>query len=211
MLLVLLTLALMAALAYAYWGEGPLIAFSMAVNILLAGLLTFNFYEPIADLLAPSLEGSFAEAAEDAIAMGFLFLPLLMLGRWLTFSLANTHIEYPPILYRAGGVAGGLLGGYLLAGFLVCAFQTLPLQREFLTFEVYEPAKTHGLRKFMPPDLVWLAMMQNLSRGALTRGKDENEVPILFDPHGTYELRYSRYHRLDEVGKPMIWHGEVDP
>ena len=49
MLLGFLTVIIMAIVAYAFWREGPLTAFASCVNVLLAGLLAFNFWEPIAD------------------------------------------------------------------------------------------------------------------------------------------------------------------
>jgi hypothetical protein len=127
-------------------------------------------------------------------------------------------MEYPSILYRGGAVVFGLLGGYLLAGFLVCVIQTLPLPRDFAQFENYDPAKAdeRPIRKFMPPDVAWLAMMSRLSIGALSRGEEADTGEMIrFDRHGSFQMRYSRYRRYDDSkeggGKPMEWRGEVDP
>src|SRR5215472_11712192 len=106
MVLGLFTVVIMGVVAYAFWREGPLTAFAMCVNVVLAGALAFNYFEPIADLLESSFEDTFA----------------------------NTHMEYPPVLYRGGAVVFGLVTGYLLSGFLVCVLQTLPLQQNFLSF-----------------------------------------------------------------------------
>lgn len=210
MLLTLFTILIMGIVAYAYWREGPLTAFATCVNVLIAGVLAFNFWEPIADALSSSFSGSFLEGAEDGLAMMLIFLPVLMLLRWVTNILANTHMEYPPILYRGGAVVFGVIAGYLLSGFLLCVIQTLPLQRDFLGFEVYEPGKTPPLRKVLPADVVWLAMMHRLTGAALSRGEDaETLKPIRFDPSATFELKYSRYRRFDDSGKPMTWKGEI--
>jgi hypothetical protein len=196
----------MGILAYAFWREGPLTAFAACVNVLLAGVLALNFWEPIADALDPAFADTFAEGIEDGLAMMLIFLPLLMLMRWITNSLASTHMEYPPALYRGGAVVGGLLAGYLVAGFLACVIQTLPLQRDFLGFEPYKPGISHPARKILPADLVWLSMMHRLS-GAGLSGGDER-----FDKHANFELRYERFRRTDDkTGKPEPWHGEMDP
>jgi hypothetical protein len=82
-----------------------------------------------------------------------------------------------------------------------------------LTFEPYEPGKSPQLRKVLPPDVVWLAMMHRLSSSALTRGIDsETDLPIRFDHHGSFEMRYNRYRRWDENGngKPLPYRGEVE-
>ncbi len=216
MVLGLLTLGVMAGVTYAFWREGPLTAFAMCVNIVLAGVLAFNFYEPIADQLDPLFGDSGAKGIGDGLALMLVFLPALMLLRWLTNSLARSHMEYPPVLYRGGAVLCGLVAGYLLSGFLVCVIQTLPLQQNFMGFEPYRAeelpplAKSHPLRKFLPPDLVWLAMMHRLSGAGLAAGEDR------FDSHCNYELRYQRYRRftLDDKTqqeKTVPYHGEMEP
>jgi hypothetical protein len=205
MLLGFLTVVIMAIVAYAFWREGPLTAFAMCANVVVAGLLAFNFWEPIADLLDPAFGGSFLEGTEDALALMLIFLPALMLLRWATNSLARTHMEYPPVLYRGGAVLFGLLTGYLLSGFLLCVIQTLPVNQSFLLFEPYDPGKSPALRKVLPPDLVWLAMIHRLS-GERSLGWDER-----FDKHGSFELRYSRYRRWDDAGNTLKWRGEVEP
>jgi hypothetical protein len=210
MVLGLLTILMMGGVAYAFWREGPLTAFVMCVNVLLAGVLAFNFWEPIADQLDPAFADNFMKGTEDAIALMLIFLPSLMLLRLVTNSIARSHPEYPPALYRGGAVAFGLVTGYLLAGFLVCVLQTLPLPRDFMGFEPYRPGESAGLRKALPPDLVWLAMMHRLS-GAGLSGGDER-----FDRNANFELRYARYRRFtiddktnQEVRLP--YHGELEP
>jgi hypothetical protein len=210
MLLGFLTVLIMAGVTYAFWREGPLTAFAMCVNILLAGVLAFNFYEPIADLLDPAFADlSAARGIEDGLALMLVFLPSLMVLRLLTNSLAKTHMEYPPLLHRGGSVVCGLVAGYLLSGFLLCVIMTLPLQRDFLGFDRYKPGESPALRKFMPPDLVWLAMMHRLSGAGLSGGEDR------FDSHCNYEVRYERYHRftLDKDGNEvrLPYRGEMEP
>src|SRR6266496_4449542 len=100
MVLGLFTVIIMGVVAYAYWREGPLTAFAMCVNVVVAGVLAFNFFEPIADLLESVFEESFAAGTEDALAMMLIFLPVLALLRFVTNSIASTHTEYPPVLYR---------------------------------------------------------------------------------------------------------------
>jgi uncharacterized membrane protein required for colicin V production len=203
MVLGLFTVIIMGVVAYAFWREGPLTAFAMCVNVVLAGLLAFNFFEPIADLLDSSFEDTFADGTQDALAMMLIFLPVLALLRFITNSIANTHMEYPPILYRGGAVVFGLVTGYLVSGFLVCVLQTLPLQQNFLSFEVDEPGKSHPLRKVLPPDVVWLAMMHRVSDDRRLGWEGQ------FDPNCNFELRYLRYRRFDESGTPLKWRGEL--
>jgi hypothetical protein len=199
------TILIMAIIAYAYWREGPLTAFAMACNVLIAGLLAFNFYEPIADVFDPVFAGSIMEGGEDALVLLLIFVPVLMLLRWATNALASTHLEYPPALYRGGAVVFGMVTGYLLSGFLMCVLLTLPWGRDVWGFETPESGKVLGVRNVLPPDLVWLSMMHRLSGASLSGGDDR------FDRRGNFELRYARYRRWDDAGKAMTHHGEMDP
>jgi hypothetical protein len=209
MILTVFTLLIMGVLAYAFWREGPLTAFATCVNVVLAGVLAFNFYEPLAGAMESAFSDSFLEGIEDAVALMLIFLPLLMLFRLIANTAANTHMEYPPILYRGGAVVFGLLAGYLLSGFLACMVQMLPLQKDFLGFEPYDAAKP--VRKFLPPDVMWLAMMHRLSGAGLSGVGGDDKAESRFDKRGNFQLRYTRYRRFDESGKAMPWHGEVSP
>ena len=63
-----------------------------------------------------------------------LFLVTLALLRGLTNSLAATEMDFPPAVQQGGAAFFGVVTGYLVAGFLVCAIQTLPLSERFLGF-----------------------------------------------------------------------------
>jgi hypothetical protein len=202
MILGLLTVLIMLAIAYAFWREGPLTAFAMFCNTLIAGIIAFNFWEPIADLLDPPFQDTVLEGTEDALALMIPFLLILMGLRLATNSLASTHMEYPALLYRGGAVFFGLLTGYFLAGILVCALQTLPIQKNFLSFEFYKPGEASPGRKFIPPDMVWLSMMNRTSGKSLSGGDEP------FDAMGSFELRYARHRRVDESGKSTPHMGE---
>jgi hypothetical protein len=204
MILGLLTVAIMLAIAYAFWREGPLTAFAMFCNTLIAGIIAFNFWEPIADLLDPVFQETVLEGTEDALALMIPFLLILMGLRLATNSLASTHMEYPALMYRGGAVFFGLVTGYFLAGILVCAMQTLPIQRNFLSFEQYKPGETAAGRKLIPPDFVWLSMMSHLS------GKSLNAGDKPFDARGNFEMRYARNRRVDESGKSTPHSGEFN-
>src|SRR5262245_45738864 len=119
-LLGVLTLLVMAGVAYAYLREGLFTAFTMAVNVFLAGVVAFNFFEPIADSLEPGFRDSFLRGFEDAVVLVVLFAASLALLRWATNSLARAEIHYQSQLQRGGGVLFGLVAGYLVCGFLLC-------------------------------------------------------------------------------------------
>src|SRR5262245_51789923 len=72
-MILVLTLAVIAIVAYARVREGLLTAITHLVNVLLAGLLAFNFFEPIAAELQKAFKGSFLDGYEDALALFAVF------------------------------------------------------------------------------------------------------------------------------------------
>ncbi|HEY7425703.1 MAG TPA: CvpA family protein [Gemmataceae bacterium] len=192
MLLGTLSFVIMLAGAYAFWRQGALPALVMAINILLAGLIAFNFFEPIAVELDPMLDGSFLHGYEDSLCLVALFSLTLVFLRWATNALIHTTIEYHAILQQGGAVVFGLLAGYLVAGFLLCVAQTLPLDEHFLKFDARVDASAKGekMRRILPPDRVWLALMHRASIASLSWDEDSS-----FDPDGSYELRYGHERR----------------
>src|SRR5262245_53432477 len=125
-MLTFLTILIVLGLAYLFLIQGLATAFATFCNVVLAGLIAFNFWEPLADLLEPRLSRSFFAGHEDAICLTGLFAVAFGLLRLTTNTLAGAVIDFHPLVQRAGGAFFGLVSGYLLAGFLVCVFQTLP-------------------------------------------------------------------------------------
>jgi hypothetical protein len=220
MLLGFLTLLIMLAVAYAYVREGLFTAFLMGGNVLVAGLVAFNFWEPLADLTEPLLKGTFLLGFEDAFWLMLLFCFTLGMMRLMANNLAPTDLPFPVLLQRGGGIFFGLVTGYLVAGFLVCLLQTLPWHQNFMFFESkYDRGTEHVLRRWMPPDRVWLALMHrggayafaNQVDAAATNPQSPFERYLTFDWQGSFELRYARHRRYsDSPDTPLKYQGEFD-
>lgn len=196
------TVVLMGLIAYAYLVEGLFTAFVMCCNVVGAGLIAFNFWEPLANVLEPLFGGS---GYEDALSLVLIFSLALATLRTITNNLANTEIEFPPQLQRPGGALFGLLTGYLISGFLVCVLQTLPWHEQFMYFETKVDPGTQTFRRFLPPDRVWLAMMHRAGSGAFSTGGPT------FDPDGNFAFRYARHRRYADDRERMPHNGEFDP
>ena len=203
-MLAFLTILLMLGVCYAFWLEGLMTAACTLVNVVIAGLVTFGFYEPIANELDPLLAESFLAGYEDCLTLILLFALVLGLLRLATNTLAYTTSDFHPLVMRGGSIVCGLLTGYLVAGFLVVAFQTIPGTENFLGLDA-KPGTEDKLRRVLPPDRVWLAMMH---RAGGRKGDDgERRGPFAwadhptFDDNGNFELRCTRYRRKDASGK----------
>jgi hypothetical protein len=192
MLLGALTVLLMlGVMGYALLRWGALRAFCACCNVLLAGLVAFNFFEPVAASLDGKLEGASLHGCEDAVCLTVLFGATFGLLHLLTRLLARKWPDYHPGLQRGGAAVFGLLAGYLLAGFLVCVLDTLPLGPYFPGFQgkVDPDARWARLRRVLPPDRVWLAMMHRAGLGPFAHGGPT------FDADGSFEFRSQRLRR----------------
>ncbi len=190
-----MTLAIMAAVAYASVREGVLTAITTLVNVVLSGLVAFNFYEPLAGELEKMFKGTFLAGFEDAIVLFVLFAGTLGLLRVVTNNLAISEVELPALVQQVGAGGIALVTGYLLAGFLTCMYQTLPWDERFLGFDYTADANAPALRKVLPPDRFWLGLMQHASMKPLAQEST-------FDPDASFELRYARLRRFKEQAQP---------
>ncbi len=196
------TLIVMFIVAYALMVEGILGAFTMFVNVIIAGLVACNFWEPLAAYLEPNFFDTFLSGYEDSLCLTGVFWLTLVLLRVATTQFAPAEIEVHPAIQRGGGALFGMLTGYLVSGFLLCMFQTLPWQVRFLDFDPdYRPEQV--TRSYIPADRVWLAMMHRAGLYAFA-GEDQT-----FDPQANFELRYARYRRIDKT-HPLQYYGEFD-
>lgn len=214
-MLVVLTFLIMLIVAYAHFREGLFTALATLINVLLAGVLTFNFWEPLADFLDPTFQGSPLAGFEDWLALVTLFCVALGLLRLLTNNIAHAVVEFHPVPQQIGAAAVGLLTGYLVAGFLVCTMETLPWPENFLDFSPRSTQESN-LRRLFPPDRAWLALMRHASAYPLanTLKKEDAESAFerfkTFDRSGTFELRYQRYRRYGDNRPPLPYQKELE-
>jgi hypothetical protein len=199
-MLIVCTLLVMAAVAYFHAREGLFTAVLMLVNVLVSGLLAFNFWEPMASVFGSGALKPYA----DVFCLVLLFCASLIVLRVITNNLNDEQIEFPPAPQALGGAAVGLLTGYLLSGFLICALETIPWGQHFLDFEPRSDSES-ALRAVMPPDRVWLAMMHRASTHSLSRSRDLSQAPRgtddeyhTFDPNGAFEINYLRLRRVPD-------------
>jgi hypothetical protein len=191
------TVVIMVIVMYASWREGVLTAFTMTCNVFLAGLVAFNFWEPIARELGSVFADTFLAGSEDCLCLLLLFALTLGLLRLCANSLAPSQPEYHPVVQQGGAAVCGLITGYLISGFLVCAIQTLPLPENFLNFEAKVQADASGQKaktRLLPPDRVWLALMYRASLVPLSQGDGEP-----FDKDADFEMRYQENRRYRET------------
>jgi hypothetical protein len=221
MLLIIITLVIMLAVAYAYLREGLFTAFAMFCNVFIGGLVAFNFWEPLADVLEPLLANTFLKGYEDFFCLTILFSVVVSALRTATNAIANVTIDFPDMVQRGGGVVFGLATGYLTCGFVICALQTLPWHENFMHFNP-DYQESDGLRRVLPPDRVWLGLMYRAGAFAFANEEENTPVPesvtgmeknyyqyYTFDKSGTFEMRYKKYRRWGDSRDATTYAGEL--
>ncbi|MCS7046059.1 MAG: CvpA family protein [Gemmataceae bacterium] len=216
-MLIAITIFIMVAVAYAHLRGGLFTALCMFVNQMVAGLIAFGFFEPIAEQLERSTRDTFLAGYEDFFALIGLFAVSLGLLRLVTNLLAPEMLDFSGNVQYLGALIGGF-SGYLLAGFLICALETLPWHENFLEFRPMT-GPDQGLRSVLPPDRVWLATMRYAGAHCLAweEGRIDEDFPdspyyryLTFDRYGTFEQRYLRYRRFNEQRGPRLYQRELE-
>jgi uncharacterized membrane protein required for colicin V production len=214
-MIIVAALLIMLACGYAQYRNGLFTSVAMLIMVFISGLVAFGFWEPIADFLDPVFQNNALAGCEDLIALTLLFSITLFALRLATNYISPELIDEHGTLQHFGAAAVGLVTGYFIAGFLICAMQTLPLDERFMDFEPRSNSEP-VYRGVFPSDRVWLTLMRHAGAGPFSWKEEDPaastnlERYATFDRDATFELRYLRYRRGLQGGGPLLYFGEFD-
>lgn len=157
-------------------------------NLVVAGLLATNFWEPVVGLLMEKATPR-AVYTWDLVVLWLLFAISYSILRVFTDLLSKHRLRLPKPLDIAGGYVMSIWIAWVLVCFTMFTLHTAPLSREFLGggFTAEQPM-IFGLA----PDRQWLAFVQKSSLGSLSRmTSDSDPERHVFDRHGDFMLRYA--------------------
>ena len=212
-MLIVLSLVVMLIVAGSQYRNGIFTSATMLIQVLLAGLIAFGFWEPIADELDGLFQDGRMLGYEDCLVLTGLFAAVLFGLRQVTNRINTEPLDFNPKAQQIVGPLIGLVTGYFVSGFLICVLQTLPLDEDSLGFA---RADAPGLRSYIPADRVWLAMMRRAGAYPLAWSEENPDGETLFDRYatfdrgGTFELRYLRHRRHTERRGPLQYQGEFE-
>lgn len=175
---------------YALMSEGLWGAALMFFNTLFSGLIAFNFYEPLAALLARNI--GFLSGFADTLCLLGIFMVSVLLFRLTTESLGPSMVRFPTPLYHLGRLAFGLGGALVTMSILLLSFETAPVNKKVfgVVDHQYQPPFKMGI------DREWLGFVQ-YSTGLIFAnyggGKDplgEYGTAKLFDPKAEWLLNH---------------------
>jgi hypothetical protein len=183
----LVMVILILGMTYALMSEGLWGAALMFFNVLFAGLIAFNFYEWLAEMVAGF--GSWATGYADTFCLLVTFLVVLILLRLVTESIAPAMVRFPTPVYHIGRVFFGFATACLTIGFLMLTFHTSPVHKKMFGVVDY---------KYGPPfgqalDMKWLSFFQYTSGQVFALREEGNDDPFgeygdarVFDPRGRW-------------------------
>jgi hypothetical protein len=180
--------AVVLGLTYAIMSEGLWGAALIFFNVLFASVIAFNFYEPLAKLIADNA-GSWSHGYADLVCLLVLFLVTLVLLRVTTDSLGPTMIRFPMPVFHAGRILFGLGAALVATSFMLLCFHTAPVHKKIFNVVGYDTRPPFG----MGLDHRYLAFFQHTT-GYPFSTYDEtafdpfNEFPSsrVFDPEGRW-------------------------
>ena len=175
-------------------GWGSVLTF---FSVLFAGILTMNFFEPVAGIFDGM--GEAVQPYSDVVAFLLLFALFVFLFRLATDNISQVEIEMDSRIYQIGRWLFGLATGYLTMAILLTAMHTAPLPREFIGFR----PEADNLFEFSAPDRQWLGFTQYISENVLPNGKIFDGPKYAMPPDGgqvriwsSFPIRYATK-RLD--------------
>lgn len=178
-------------MTYALMSEGLWGSALMFFNILFAGIIAFNFYEPLAALLAKNI--GFLSGFADTLCLLSLFIVSIVGLRLTTETLGPLMVRYPSPVFHIGRIGFALAGSVVTVAILILAFETAPVHKKLLGVVDY---------KYAPPfkmglDRGWLGFFQYTTGQIFADYKAGRRDPYIeygsakvFDPRAEWLLNH---------------------
>lgn len=188
----LIVLMLVLGITYALTSEGLWGAALAFFNVLFASLISFNFYEPVAQLIVDN--ASFMANFADVAAMMLLFIVPLFVFRLATETLAPAMVRFPTPVYHLGRLIFGAASAIIMIAMVILAFEVSPVQKKMLGVFDFGYKPFYGVRF----DRDYLAFFQYTSgytfprNGAGSPDSEFSSRPMLFDPRAEWLLNHQQ-------------------
>lgn len=190
---------LVLGLTYALTSEGLWGAALMFFNVVFAGMITFNFYEPLADLIDRT---GINWGGSEALSILLLFGVSVLILRLTTETLAPAMVRFPMPIYQAGRLVFGVGGACVTMAILILAHEAAPVHKKVYKAIAYDTKPPFGLGF----DHQWLGFFQ-FETGAVFVQYSNAGQP---DPYGTFGRGHS-IKLFDPRGQWLIDHQNNRP
>ncbi|MHC5541020.1 hypothetical protein ACYOEI_22590, partial [Singulisphaera rosea] len=188
----LIICVLMAGMAWALASEGLWGAMLMFFNIFFAGIVAFNFYEPLAALLDGTGIGW---GMSDVLCLLALFTLTIVILRLITETLAPVMIRFPSPIFHLGRAVFALLGSSVAMAILLLGFECAPVNKKMFGVIDYKAKVPFGLGL----ERRWLGFFQHSTGLIFVTHQQGQRDPFreftdatAFDPKGEWLLMHQQ-------------------
>jgi hypothetical protein len=153
------------------------------INVVTAGLLAVNFYEPLAgwlDGMMPSFTYLW-----DFLCLWAIFGVSMIVFRELTTFVSQVKVRFLKLVDRIGSGLLSLWIGWVMVCFTMVTLHTAPLARNFM-FDGFKTGREDRMVLGLAPDHMWLGFVQKESMGAFSCAD-----PAVFDPNADFIPKYA--------------------
>ncbi len=174
----------------------------MLVNVITAGLLAMNYFEPVAEFL--DKQAPAATYIWDFFSLWLVFGVAMVALRAVTDFASKVRVKFFPPVEKAGGILMAIWVSWIIVCFSTATLHTAPLARNFLGGS-FQPEPDSKMLFGLAPDRVWLGWVHRESKGALRR----LGTMAPFDARGDFILRYAERRAEFEGQKSLLKSGKA--
>lgn len=192
----LVLLLIFLIVAAVMWLQGLWNSVLVLVNLFLAVMVAFNYFEPLADMI-DSHDSSYTYLVDFLLLWGLFSLAFGVL-RMMTDVLSRHRVVFDFWTETVGRSILAVWIAWLFVGFVCVSLHTAPLSARPLGFQ---ETPTSGNFLGMAPGRQWLGFIQSRSMGAFSRPEsdperlsgrpeDQDRGVRVFDPDSRFILKY---------------------
>jgi hypothetical protein len=165
---------------YAVFSEGLWGSTLLLLDVVFAGMITLNYYEPLATLINEKSEAALGGFTDMLCFMGLLLVSLGTL-RGLTTAMSNNLVRFPGLVDLLGRAVMAVLAGVLTMGLLLSGLYTAPVQKQILgSVDTIDPEGGPPFQIAGGFDRAWLKLFEFGSKNAFA-SRDQDGAPNAFD------------------------------
>jgi hypothetical protein len=198
----LVIVGLIAGLWYALTSEGLWGAALMFFNVVFAGIIAFNFYEPLAVMIDRTGIGW---GFSDTLSLLGLFCVAVLLLRMTTETLAPAMVRFPTPVYHLGRLVFGLAGALVTIAIIILAFHTAPVNKKIFGAIDHQTKPPFGLGL----DHQWLGFFQYETGDVFAQYGSGRRDP--FGTYGHWGERREPLRLFDPRAEWLLNHFEARP
>jgi uncharacterized membrane protein required for colicin V production len=171
------------------------------VNVIFAGLLAINFYEPLANLITNySADIHSFTAFMDFLSFWICFVGFAAILMAVTDKVSRVRIRFLQIVERVGGIVLSLCVGWVMVGIVLTSLHTAPLG-EYPFLGCFQPQASMFFG-VLAPDREWMGFTRYESEGPMCRSVSASDLKkVAFTDIGENNLIDKHHKRRIELEK----------